>query len=118
MVDEPILRDGRNRVGEYGRVVCYQRLKVAGPRSGATTAYIEVFGYYLINEARITGEFGSHFVVRMVSGAFGCFTSSDDELEALVRFVLNLFTVLEVLARVVLQILKLLFTICRISVSQ
>lgn len=107
VVHEPGLGDGANGVGEDGSIRCDESFEISWCWSWASTAGIEILWDHLLDKAWVVVEFLAHVAV----GVFACQTrlvaSFNDELEALIEFVLDLFPILEVFLRIVFQELQL-----------
>lgn len=115
VVDEASFGKSVDGVSENGGVGGYEGFEIAGRRSGTTTARVEVFGDNFIAEASVVVEFTGHLFV----GEFACFGgflgAFDNEFEALVEFIFDLFSIFEVLLRVLLQILELFGSVFEIG---
>tara|TARA_R110002003_G_scaffold1156_5_gene22518 strand:- start:4228 stop:4638 length:411 start_codon:yes stop_codon:yes gene_type:complete len=100
MIDEASGRDGADGVGEDCRIVGHESFEVAWCGCGTTTSRVEVLGYHFVNETGVVVEFFAHFGVGVFTGEPGFGATFDDEFEALVEFVFDLFAVFEILFRV------------------
>jgi hypothetical protein len=112
VVDEACWCDGAYRVSEDGCVVGNEGLKIAWGWSGPSTARIEVLGYHLVNKTRVIVELTAHLGICILACELGFLAAFDDELEALVELVLDLFAVFEILLGVLLEELDLLVAVC------
>lgn len=103
VVDEAGGSDGLDVVSEDGHVGGREGFEVAWGGGGTAAADVEIFRDHAVAEARVRGEVALH--VRLGGSAGGvCFGGAfDDELEALIKFVFDLFAVLEVLFGIVPQ---------------
>lgn len=93
VVDEAVRCDARDGVGEDSRVRGDKGFKVTWCWGWTATTWIEVFGDHFFGEIGILVEFFAHFRVCILTGELGFWAAFDDEFEALVEFVLDLFAV-------------------------
>ena len=94
--------DFADGVGENGGVGSDEGFEVAGGRGGAAAARVEVFGDDLVDKVRVGVELALHLGEGEFSGLIGFGAAFDDEFEALVELIFDLFAVFEVFLRVVL----------------
>jgi len=94
--------DFADGVGEDGGVGGDEGFEVAGGRGGPAAAGVEVFGDDLVDEVRVGVELALHLGEGELAGFVGFAAAFDDEFEALVELVFDLFAVFEVFLRVVL----------------
>lgn len=102
VVNEAAGRDGADGIGEDGGVGCHEGFQVAWGRRWATTSRVEVLGNHFLDENRIMVQFCAHLAIGVASCCAGFLAALEDEFEALVQLIFNLFAVLEVLFRVLL----------------
>jgi hypothetical protein len=115
VVDEAGWSDGAYGVCKYGRVRGNDGFEVAWCWCWSSAAWVEVFGDHLLDETGIVVQLLAHFAFCIVASHSSLVAAFDDELEALIEFVLNLFAVLEVFLWVLLEKLQLLVTIYLMS---
>lgn len=111
MVDEACWGDGADGVSEYGCVWGDKGFEIAWCWCWSTAAGVEVLGNDFLHETRIVVELLAHVVVCIVAGHPCLVASFYDKLETLVEFIFDLFSVLEVFLRILLEKLQLLVTI-------
>ena len=111
LVDETGWCYGADGVGEDGCVFGDEGFEVAGCGCWAATSRVEVFWYHLLCKTWVVVELGSHFLGSVFACEVGFFTALDDEFEALVQLILDLFAILEVLLGVFGKVPELLFTV-------
>ena len=107
---------GANRVGEYSGVRCDESFKISRSWCRASASRIEVLGYHLLDETRVMVELVAHFGVCVFACETGFLTAFDDEFEALVEFVLNLFAILQVLLGIFFEVFELFLAVYGTSV--
>lgn len=107
LVEETVGCEFVDGFGEDGGVGRYERFEVAWSRGWTATAWVEILWDDLVAESGIVVELAGHLVVGEFASIFCFLRSFDDELEALVEFVLDLLPVLEILLRVLFKILEL-----------
>jgi hypothetical protein len=83
-----------DRVGKYGGVGCDKSFEVAWSWRRTAAPRIEVLGYHLLDKTGVVVELVAHFGVCVFASETRLLTALDDELEALIELILNLFAVL------------------------
>lgn len=102
VVDESCLSDSANLVSEDCSVWRYKSLQVSRSWSRSSASWIKLLRDNLVDESRIASQFGAHFIIRILPGRLGVGAPFDDELEALIELIFNLFSIFEVSFRVLL----------------
>lgn len=88
--------DAREVACEYRRVLGDEGFEVSWCWCWAAASWVEVLGDDGVAEACVVLEFALHFSEGVVSGFFGRLRAFDDEFEALVQLIFDLFAVFKV----------------------
>jgi hypothetical protein len=104
-------------VSENRGVGCDKSFKVSRCWCWATAPGIEILGYHFLDETGIIVELATHFGICVFACKTSFLAALDDELEALVELVLDLFAVLEVFLWILFEVFELFFAVCDLSVS-
>jgi hypothetical protein len=115
MVYEACLGDGPDGVSEYGGVVGNECFEVAGRWRWTPASWVEVLWNHLLDQTRIVIKFLSHLSVGIIASHASLITAFDDELEALIQLVFDLFAILEIFFGVLLEKFELLVAVCEMS---
>lgn len=111
MVDEACGGYRVDVICEYGCVISDERLEIAWRRRRTATARVEVLGYHLLDKTGVIVELLAHFAVGVFTCETGFLAAFEDEFEALVELVFNLFTVFEVFLGILFEELELLIAV-------
>lgn len=111
-VDEALLGDALHIRREDRHVVGDEGFEVAWCGRGAAAPWVEVFGDDGVGEGGFGSEFGAHFLVCVGTGGGSLGGAFNDEFEALIEFVFDLFAVFEVFLGVVFEEVELFFAVC------
>jgi hypothetical protein len=115
MVYEACLGDGSDGVSEYGGVVGNECFEVTGRWRWTSAAWVEVLWNHLFDQTRIVVKFLSHLSVGIIASHASLIAALDDELEALIQLVFDLFAVLEIFLGVLLEKFELLVAVYEVS---
>lgn len=107
---------GADRVGKDSGVGRNESFEISRCWRWTAASGIEVLGYHLLDETRVMIELVTHFGVCVFTCETSFLTAFDDEFEALVEFVLNLFAILQVLLGIFFEVFELFLAVYGTSV--
>lgn len=115
MVHEAGFGDVVYVISEDGRVRGNKSFEVARGGCRSTASRIEVLWDDLIAKSFVIIELTAHLLKGELASFERFFRALDDELEPLIKFVLDLLAVFEVFLGVLLQVLQLLGSVCEVG---
>jgi hypothetical protein len=114
MIYKACVGDGSDGVSEYGGVVGNECFEVAGRWRWTPAAWVEVLWNHLFDQTWIVVKFLSHVTVGIIASHASLIAAFDDELEALIQLVFDLFAILEIFLGVLLEKCELLVAVCEV----